>query len=80
MKKVLHTTSSWFETEPTELSKKNHLHWYEYEIKRFKNEKIKLIEEEKQFIHSKSCIIALDGRIPNSIIRKKINAQNVKRE
>jgi hypothetical protein len=51
------------------------LTWYEYEIECFKRDKLKIIEDEKQFIIRPEFgqIIAQDGQIPNSIIRKTIN-------
>jgi hypothetical protein len=69
------TTSNLFDDDSTIKKSNKHLTWYEYEIECFKRDKLKIIEDEKQFIIRPEFgqIIAQDGQIPNSIIRKTIN-------
>ena len=51
---------------------------YEYKIQQHETDKLNAIEQERLFIQSQDFIIAPDGPIPNSIIRKKINCTNFK--
>jgi hypothetical protein len=69
------TSSNNFDDDSTTKEFNKHLTWYEYEIERFKREKLKIIEDEKKFIlRPEFCqIIAQDGQIPNSITRKTTN-------